>query len=397
MPILTLQQASRELGRIRLGEFDPNKGAKGAPAKLDRFRMTSASQPLLDKVAALYGGQVRPWQPQGGGPAQYEVYTEATRIPVLVPPNPVSQWFELWSGGGCQRRCDGQMEMIGDSACLCDPESRQCQPTTRLNVVLRKVPGIGVWRLESHGFYAAVELPAVAEFLAMSRGYVSAVLTLTERVVKRIVNDKPQTRRFIVPAIEVEDVTPEQLMAGGAGYTTALSPGRQAELTQDAWAADQTRELLAAPYASSALESRAGTTVDLPGTGADDPQLWVDSAQGAGSLVDLSALLRDAQAAGYATDMRNGADPVTAAFLAARARLSVPTPTHAVAPAAEEEAPAPDIDSLWMQVLASAPTGWDTDKVTTEFTAFTDGVVPANATARDMARYLTHLRKVGAR
>jgi hypothetical protein len=112
-------------------------------------------------VAALYGGTVQPWTPQGGGAEAFEVITESTRIPILVPPQPVTQYFEQWSGGGCVRRCDGQTELLSGGNCLCsvDPEDRECKPTTRLNVVLRDVEGIGVWRLESHGWYAATELP----------------------------------------------------------------------------------------------------------------------------------------------------------------------------------------------------------------------------------------------
>src|SRR5690606_9474747 len=111
---------------------------------------------LLDRVAAKYGGTVNEWTPDGGA-AQFEVITETTRMPIHVPPQPVSQYFELWSGGGCQRRCDGVTELLKDRPCICgpDPEQRSCKPTTRLNVVLSEIEGVGVWRLESHGYYAA--------------------------------------------------------------------------------------------------------------------------------------------------------------------------------------------------------------------------------------------------
>lgn len=220
MPILTLQRRSRELGRIRIGQqVAVGTDGKTRPEKLDRFRLTSASRALLDKAAALYGGTVTEWT--NGGATQYEVITTATRLPVLVPPQPVSQWYELWSGGGCQRRCDGEREVLTDQPCLCspDPEDRACKPTTRLNVVLRDVEGVGVWRLESHGYYAATELPSTAEFLAQTSGYIQGWLSLEERVIKR----NNQTRRFMVPTIEV-DVTPAALMTGG-GAPAALAAG----------------------------------------------------------------------------------------------------------------------------------------------------------------------------
>lgn len=217
MAILTLQRRSRELGRIRIGQQVPT-GTEGKmrPAKLEQFRLTSASRPLLERVAALYGGTVAEWN--NGGAVQFEVFTTSTRLPVLVPPQPVSQFFELWSGGGCQRRCDGERELLTDKPCLCspDPEDRKCKPTTRLNVVLRDVEGVGVWRLESHGYYAATELPSTAEFLAQAAGYITGWLSLEQRTIKRIVEGKPATHRFMVPTIEV-DVTPAALMAGGAG------------------------------------------------------------------------------------------------------------------------------------------------------------------------------------
>ncbi|MCW5952469.1 MAG: hypothetical protein KIT69_09450, partial [Propionibacteriaceae bacterium] len=144
MPIIGLQKRARELGRIRLGQ----KGDKGQPQKLDRFRLTSASQPLLEKVAELYGGEVHPWTPRGGSP-QFEVITGSSRLPIMVPPQPVTQWYEAWRASGCAHRCDGEVNVLTDE--LCDPEDplhREAmdRPTTRLNVVLRDVEGIGVWR-----------------------------------------------------------------------------------------------------------------------------------------------------------------------------------------------------------------------------------------------------------
>ncbi|MGV2387185.1 MAG UNVERIFIED_CONTAM: hypothetical protein LOD86_18235, partial [Thermobifida fusca] len=121
--------------------------------------------------------------------------------------------------GGCQRRCDGQREILTESPCICgpDPAARPCKPTTRLSVVLADVEGVGVWRLESHGFYAAVELPAVAELLAQTRGYIRASLGLEERTAKR----SGETRRWMVPILEV-DITPSSLMSGEGGIAPAV-------------------------------------------------------------------------------------------------------------------------------------------------------------------------------
>ncbi|MEU5974372.1 hypothetical protein [Streptomyces sp. NPDC047315] len=225
MPILDLQQRIRELGRIRIGQKVPASNGGIRPAKLNRFRLTSPSRPLLEKVAAQYGGTVAPWTPDGGA-GQYEVVTDATRMPILVPHQPVSQYYELWSGGGCQRRCDGVTELLSDRACLCgpDPQARQCKPTTRLSVVLSEIPAVGVWRLESHGYYAALELPGVAELLARAGGYVPAFLGLEERTAKR----GGKTLRWMVPTIDVE-IKPTELVSGAAPVAVdAGAPARAA-------------------------------------------------------------------------------------------------------------------------------------------------------------------------
>ncbi len=237
MPIITMQRRLRELGRIRMGVQTPTgkTGKNGKPTfrpeKLDRFRVTSPSRPLIERVAALYGGEVQDWD--NSGVAQFEVTITADRLPVFVPPQPVSQYFELWSGGGCQRRCDGETELLKDQPCLCGPdlEQRQCKPTTRLNVILRDIEGIGVFRLESHGYYSAVELPDVAEFLARAGGYVSAWLAMEQRTAIR----DGQTRHWMVPTLEV-DVTPAALLAGNSS-TTPLGTSAPAALTGKAPAA----------------------------------------------------------------------------------------------------------------------------------------------------------------
>jgi hypothetical protein len=221
MPILDLQKRARELGRIRLGQ----KAANGAPQKLDRFRFTTNSEALLDKIAALYGGDVRRWE---GGTQTYELISDATRVPIMVPPQPVSQWFEFWTRAGCQHRCDGHTNVLTDEPC--DPEDTKHleamkKPTTRLNVVLRDVEGIGVWRVETHGWNAAVELPDVAEFLAAAGGYVNGWLSLEQRTSVEQTDSGPKTRNYMVPIIEI-DVTPAQLMAGhGRVAAPALTGG----------------------------------------------------------------------------------------------------------------------------------------------------------------------------
>jgi hypothetical protein len=191
--------------------------------RLDKFRLTSPDRDLLDQAAHLYGGTVQPWKDQ---PGQYELFIEAEELPCMVAPKEVSQWYELWSGGGCQRRCDGVCETISDQPCLCDPDNRECKTTTRLSVYLHQLAGVGTFRLESHGWYAATELPEAARLLiqlAANGRYVPAALAIEQRTVKR----DGQTKKFPVPVLRVKQAL-QTLMTGEIIDTPALPDARPA-------------------------------------------------------------------------------------------------------------------------------------------------------------------------
>lgn len=263
MPIVDLQLRLRELGRIRLGQ----KGSKGEPQKLDRFRITSPNRGLIEQVAGLYGGTVAPWTPQGGSP-QFEVVTNVTSIPVVVPPQSAyTQWMELWSGGGCVRRCDGQRDTISDVPCLCKAEgSESCKPTTRLNVMLREVAALGVWRLETHGWNAAVELPGMAEICSRVGRDLPASLTLEQRTSK----SNGKTRHFMVPGL-IPEITPDELVTAqprreieapavtaieqGTDYVALVASASTDEELRGIWAMAQDRDL-ATDQLSEAIRQR---------------------------------------------------------------------------------------------------------------------------------------------
>lgn len=228
--MLDMQRALTELGRIRTGdqvEFQDQQGkTKRRPRKLETFRLTSQSQELIEEAARLYGGTPQPWGDQ------WEVTITAASLPVMLPPGEaLSQWWELWSGGGCQRRCEGTggRDVLNEVPCHC-PEDKveraklaqqgqACKPTTRVNMILHELHGLGLWRLESHGHYAAVELAGAAEYLSMATSVghrIPAHLRIVKRTVKRPGPDgKPQTRNFTVPTIDI-DVRPIDLLTGAA-------------------------------------------------------------------------------------------------------------------------------------------------------------------------------------
>ena len=199
MPILTVQKRHAELGRIRLGQRVPTSNGKTRPGKLDKFRFTSPNQRHIEALAQLYGGEAKPWD--NNGRHEFEVITEATSIPVVVVRGGLSQWLETWTGGGCVHRCDGYTNVLTGEPCdENDPDHANAKPTTRLSVMLPQLEAIGVFRLESHGWNAAAELPGVAELAQMVGELVPANLTLHERVAIK----DGKTSRFVVPGLDLE-------------------------------------------------------------------------------------------------------------------------------------------------------------------------------------------------
>lgn len=201
-----------ELGRIRLGD----KSERGLPISLRTFRLTSASKATLDAAAVLYGGRVAPWE-DAPDPGMYELVTETAELDVLIPGSlqTVSQAYELWQGGTCERRCDGTTEQISGAACPCDPDARECDVVTRVKVMLPRLPGLGVWRLDTSGWMAATTLPSTITLLAQMTGgqWIPAVLRAEQRSKRtRLPNGKVETHRFVVPVLDLPGSTIGELV-----------------------------------------------------------------------------------------------------------------------------------------------------------------------------------------
>lgn len=235
-PVMTrpidVQRTLVEVGRIRLGvrvEFRARDGStKTRPDKIDTWRLTSASRPRLEAAAAIYGGEVRPWQ---GAPDEgyWELLTTSREMRILLPPSltAYTQAYELWDAGGCARRCDGRTEVLSGSPCLCDPQARECRILTRVSVMLRDLPGLGRWRLDTHGWNAATKLTATLDLAAQfSPGqWIPAVLMAVAKS-RRIRVDasgqrvrtggKAQTLRWVEPEIDIPEFTPGQVIEGQA-------------------------------------------------------------------------------------------------------------------------------------------------------------------------------------
>jgi hypothetical protein len=362
MPIINLQKRSRELGRIRLGQ----KGDKGQPQKLDRFRFTSNSKPLLEKIAELYGGEVREWV---NGTQKFEVISTSDRVPIMVPPQPVTQWHEVWRRSGIAPRCAGVRNAATDE--LCDPEDPLHleaieKPVTRLNVVLRDIEGIGVWRTESKGWHAATELPDVAEFLAAAGGYVNGWLALDYREDHGVEDGKPYTHRYLVPIIEI-DVTPAELMAG---------KGRVAAPSMLGGPVGETPALAAAGPDYVALAADVETADEIR-------DLWRQAAAAGHLTAGLADHFtkRAAELGAAAAGGTGGEEPVTGG--------SSPTPVEPDGDGVvDAELVDEDADRVWSQIVETAGRlEWGTQRLNDDFRARMG--MPADvASASELQAYL---------
>lgn len=255
MPVLDLQRRSYESGRIRLGRVvgtgkkDKAGNEVTRPVKLDTLRFTSASRYAVEAAAVAYGGEVKPWDNRGR--KEWEVITGVSEVLAAIPPAAaaISIWYEMWSGGGCKRRCDSQREQKSGGPCLCphaeNPDDEEevdrmarerarlsklvpaqaCGLKTRVSVVLPDLPDIGVWRLDTGGFYAAGELLGKAELMELCRDQ-GVFLPVRLWIDHRVDVVGGQTRKYPVPALEILK-TFRQVVTGeleSQGWAAQLPP-----------------------------------------------------------------------------------------------------------------------------------------------------------------------------
>jgi len=228
--IIGMQQRAREIGRIRLGKVVPTSSGKTRPSSIETFRFTSMSKEFVEWAAAEYGGNVSVWESPAG--SAWEVETAAKSIEVAIPSwgDPISQAYELWSGGGCMRRCDGMNDVISDGPCVCNAEARECKPTLRVSLILPKCPIMGVVRLETHGFNANAELPSMIDGLSAARAH-GINVRATLRVEPRTSKKDGETMNYVVPVLDVQ-MSLDQLESGEVPQSAQVklpSPAKQIE------------------------------------------------------------------------------------------------------------------------------------------------------------------------
>jgi hypothetical protein len=269
-----IQARAAEHGRLRTGYTQGNR-----PMRSSTWVITSHSEEHVRTAAKLWGGEPEQWSPLNSTINQWRVITKASSIEALITPgDPLNQYNEMWSKGGCQRRCDGETELLSRQSCLCarqfgedwhqQPKGRVCSTTSRLNVMLPDLSGMGMWRAETHSFYAAQEWGGMVDMVLAGtdgRGFVPVTLRIEPR--QRVADG--QTKKFPVVVVELRGVTPRQALAGPMNAATALDPG----------AAGQARAAIEAPRPDYLADAEAALTVD-------DVQDVYRAAHAAGHLTD---------------------------------------------------------------------------------------------------------------
>jgi len=226
VPVKDFGRRMVEHGRIRLG-IKAGKAMKS----IDTFRFTSPDETAIRQLAEQFGGDARPWSDPKASPInQWEVVSKASEIAVWIIPGGLDVNYEMWSGGGCVRRCDGiecetsQRSFDADYepvmvSCICSVKGKlECRPYTRLNVIIPSIRFGGSWRLESKGWNAAEELPGMAEMLAniQEGGHLRGRLRLEHR------QSQGGRRKFVVPTLAI-DVSVNDILAGNVAVPSLTS------------------------------------------------------------------------------------------------------------------------------------------------------------------------------
>lgn len=361
--LLNRQRQLAEQGRLRLGVVMATAGGKMRPKASTTWIVTSHSRDHVDTAAALWGGTTEAWQPQGSGAQQWRVITEASAIPAILPPgDPLTQAYETWSRGGCQRRCDGVTEQFSGSPCLCraqfgedwyeQPQGKVCDSKSRLKVILPDMPGLGTWRVETGSFYATDEIAGMVDFIrgAVGDGLMVPVLL---RIEPRTRVAGGQTKQFVVPVLDLRGVTAGQIVSGA--YTDI----RQVE------------------------GARPGLVAIEAAAAAD----WVAMAGRCESLDAVRSIYKEAQEA--------GAPPEVLGRIVEIGKRLVPAPAAiaAGAPGVVEV----DADAAWQQVLAEAGRrGIELAALEERFVSWSKGIEVADADGVTLAAFLDDLKAVSA-
>jgi hypothetical protein len=370
--ILTLQRQAAELGRLRTGFYE-----SGRPQRSETWILTSHEQDYLKAAAELWGGDVHEWKPLNANIKQWRLVTKARTIDALLPPgDPLSQYNEMWSGGGCQRRCDGVTEQLAKRPCIClaqhGPEwyllkkGTVCSATTRLNVLLPEMPDLGVWRAETKSFYAADGLAGQVDTVLQGtggQGVVPVRLSIQQRQVVRA----GQTKKFPVVMVVPRLAKLRHALSGPMSMAAALDPHAVE------------RVAIEAPRPDYASDAASALTAD------DLNDIW-RKADTRGELTpELKALLSARSEELKAETVRRPRPQVAAE----------PDEDGAIDAEVLDDEPADEWTRVWSEIGAAARArGWSKDRTEEQFAEFSGGTMVGSADTNELRSFLEHLRGV---
>lgn len=358
MVIKTLQARLTQVGVIRLGQqLIAKKSGKPYPSKLETFRFTSPSKPLIDAVAGLYGGTVQAWEQPTG--RQWEVITGVKEIPVLVPPQRIDPNLEHWGNGFRDRMCDGETEAIRNKPCFCAAAQAAgkpfgprdvCKPTTRMSLMLADVPSLGTWKVESKGWNAAAELPTLAASIESAPQPIPARLEVQKREKKtfdpsKAEGDQVASSVFMVPVLHFDWITPAQAFGGELGTAARAALG----------AAHTQRQAIAAAAEPARRKFTAAEYLTLAGAAEeidDVRELWTDAAHDGVLTDEVKAALNER------------VETIKSKSVKAKPAVKPTEPNHQAADEVVDAEVGPDADAVWMQIQAVAGAkGWNNDEL----------------------------------
>jgi Recombination directionality factor-like len=421
--IITLQRQMRELGRLRCGysEMKPTRSGenKPQPVKSATWILTSRHRHYLEAAVELgWGRDIENWTPQGQRTSQWRLTTDMPSIDALLPPgDPISQHYEMWSGGGCTRRCNGEREQTTNQACVCREEygdefyrrsAREvCKTYTRLGVILPQLPDVGQWQIVTKGYHSAVELPAQVDLIRYATGGTLAV-PIALGIEQRSELDEGKRRDYQVVILQVRGAVMGPMLTAAAERAAIEAGGQparqaieQAPRSQNGHApgpVEQSRQQVILELHQ--LITDAKTIDDLN----DVRRLCVQA-----EIRDAPLLTRwrergkqiqmaqqaQAGSAAHVPDQCEPAEivpPKPARTQLAGGVFAEDMPIEVVQPSASDNRAA-----LWMQVLGVAGgLGWDNNRLNQEFSN-TYGHGPKEATAQEMTQFLDRLHLAAAR
>jgi len=372
--ILTLQRQARELGRLRTGTLGTSAKGKPQPSRSKTWIVTSQAKHYIEAAAAEWGGTVEAWQPNGKGAQQWRVVTQAPLIDAILPPgDPLSQSLELWSAGGCARRCDGYTETLSDNPCICRadygeqffeiaPKDTVCKMTTRLNVILPSMPDIGIWRVESHSFYAANEIAAAVDMLKSAAGP-AAMVPIRLRIEQRTRVAKGQTKHFPVIAVELRGATGGQVLE-------AVSANGQI-------VAGEQRRAIEAGRPDYVAQAKAATS-------RDEFLAVANAAEAAGHMSpELKIALNEIWTAN--TNPRQQPQPEPEP-------VGNAVPDEVDGEVVEDPADEDEAERLHGLIIENCPDGWDMTRVNAQFASRNGGTVLTSGTVTELRAFLSWIQ-----